>query len=66
MAGDRGDDLAGGTGPQRSGGSGPNASSSSGLVPVQREGNQTATPGTGTGRYSLCCRCTPATLRPPL
>ncbi len=49
MAGDRGDDLAGGTGSQRSGGSGPNVSSSSGLVPAQREGNQTAIPGHGTG-----------------
>ena len=48
-AGDRGDDLAGGTGSQRSGGSGPNVSSSSGLVPAQREGNQTAIPGHGTG-----------------
>ena len=49
LAGDRGDDLAGGTGPKRSGGSGPNVSSSSGLVPAQREGNQTATPGHGKG-----------------
>ena len=44
-----GDDLAGGTGPQRSGGSEPSVSSSSGLVPAQREGNQTAVPGHGTG-----------------
>ena len=49
MAGDRGDDLAGRTGPERSGGSGTNISSSSGLVPAQREGNQTAIPWHGTG-----------------
>jgi hypothetical protein len=50
MAGGRGDDLAGGTEPERSGGSGPNVSSSSGLVPAQREGNQTAIPGHGYGQ----------------
>ena len=49
MASDRGDDLAGGTEPQRSGGSEPSISSSSGLVPAQREGNQTAIPGHGKG-----------------
>lgn len=49
LAGDRGHDLAGGTGPQRSDGSGPNVSSSSGLVPAQREGNQTAIPRHGKG-----------------
>ena len=53
MAGDRGDDLAGGTGPERRGGSGPTASSSSGLVPAQREGNQAAIPGHGTGPLLL-------------
>ncbi len=56
MASDRGDDLAGGTGPERSGGSEPNVSSSSGLVPAQREGNQTAIPGTGQGRGPPFCR----------
>ena len=57
MAGDRGDDLADGTRPQRSGGSGPSASSSSGLFPAQREGNQTAIPGHGTGPQHHAAGC---------
>ena len=60
MAGDRGDDLTGGTGPQRSGGIGPNASSSSGLAPAQREGNQTAIPGHGTGPLRSVLPAVPA------